>query len=95
MCIVYKVAALTWIVGKQLVKVPFLGMPNVLAGREIAREFLQSDATPTALADEILRLVTDPAARETLQRELAAVIAQLGDRGAARRAADAILDALA
>ena len=95
MCIVYKVAALTWIVGKQLVKVPFLGMPNVLAGREIAREFLQSDATPTALADEILRLVTDPAARETLQRELAAVITQLGDRGAARRAADAMLDALA
>ena len=95
LCIVYKVAALTWIVGKQLVKVPFLGMPNVLAGREIAREFLQGDATPEALAGETLRLVTDPAARENLQRELAAVIAQLGDRGAARRAADAILNALA
>lgn len=95
MCVVYKVAALTWIVGKQLVKVPFLGMPNVLAGREIAREFLQGDATPAALAKEALRLVTDSAARETLQRELAAVIAQLGDRGAARRAADAILHALA
>ena len=76
-------------------KVPFLGMPNVLAGREIAREFLQGDATPEALAGETLRLVTDPAARENLQRELAAVIAQLGDRGAARRAADAILNALA
>lgn len=95
MCIVYKVAALTWIVGKRLVKVPFLGMPNVLADREIAREFLQGDATPAALAKEALRLVTDSAARETLQRELAAVIAQLGDRGAARRAADAILHALA
>lgn len=95
MCIVYKVAALTWIVGKRLVKVPFLGMPNVLADREIAREFLQGDATPAALAKEALRLVTDSAARETLQRELAAVIAQLGTRGAASRAADAILHALA
>ncbi len=95
LCIVYKVAALTWIVGKQLVKVPFLGMPNVLAGREIAREFLQGDATPTALADEMLRLIADPAARETLQRELAAVITQLGDTGAAARAADAILGELA
>ena len=95
LCIVYKVAALTWIVGKQLVKVPFLGMPNVLAGREIAREFLQADATPEALADETLRLLTDPAARETLQRELAAVVTQLGDRGAAHRAAAAILGDLA
>ena len=95
MGIVYKVAALTWIVGKQLVKVPFLGMPNVLAGREIAREFLQGDATPKALADEMLRLASDPAARENLQRDLAAVITQLGDRGAAPRAAEAILHALA
>ena len=95
LCIVYKVATLTWIVGKQLIKVPFIGMPNVLAGREIAREFLQGDATPEALADETLRLVSHAAARETLQRELAAVIAQLGDRGAAPRAAEAILNELA
>jgi len=91
LCIVYKVAALTWIVGKQLVKVPFLGMPNVLAGREIAREFLQGAATPAALAEETLRLLRDTPAREQLQRELAAVITQLGDHGAADRAAEAIL----
>ncbi len=59
LCVVYKVAWLTWIVGKQLVRVPFLGMPNVLAGREIAREFLQGDATAEALANETLRLVTN------------------------------------
>ena len=94
LCIVYKVAALTWIVGKRLVKVPFLGMPNVLAGREIAREFLQGEATPEALADETLRLLADPAARAQLQRDLAAVITQLGDHGAAERAADAILGEL-
>ena len=91
MCIVYKVAAVTWVIGKQLVKVPFLGMPNVLAGREIAREFLQGDATPRALAEETLRLVSDEAARILIQRDLAAVITQLGETGAAHRAADAIL----
>jgi len=94
LCIVYKVAPLTWIVGKQLVKVPYLGMPNVLAKREIAREFLQSDATPEALSQEILRLVNDPYAREALQCELLAVIGSLGDRGAAKRASKAILDEL-
>lgn len=94
LCIVYKVATLTWIVGKQLVKVPYLGMPNVLAGREIAREFLQGAATPEALAEETLRLVTNEEHREALQRDLAQVIAGLGDKGAAPRAADAILEEL-
>jgi lipid-A-disaccharide synthase len=91
LCIVYKVATMTWIVGKQLVKVPFLGMPNVLAGREIAREFLQGAATPQALADEMLRLVNNDEQREALQQELAKVVHGLGDQGAAPRAAKAIL----
>jgi lipid-A-disaccharide synthase len=94
LCVVYKVAWLTWIVGKQLVRVPFLGMPNVLAGREIARELLQNDATAEALANETLRLVTNAEHREALQTDLAAVIADLGERGAAARAADAILEEL-
>ena len=91
MVILYKVAWLTWIVGKRLVKIPWLGLPNVLAGREIAREFLQDAAQPEAIAAEILRLLEDPSAREAQQRAQAAVIASLGERGAARRAAEAIL----
>jgi lipid-A-disaccharide synthase len=94
LCIVYRVAWLTWAVGKRLVKVPFLGMPNVLAGREIAREFLQGAATPVALAEETLRLVTQVEQREALQRELATVVAGLGNEGAAARAAEAILEEL-
>ena len=94
LCVVYKVAWLTWVVGKRLVKVPFLGMPNVLAGREIAREFLQDAAQPQALADETLRLATNAGQREAVQAELAAVIAGLGEGGAAQRAADAILEEL-
>lgn len=94
LCVVYKVAWLTWIVGKRLVRVPFLGMPNVLAGREIARELLQSDATAEALAHETLRLVTNAEHREALQADLHAVIMGLGESGAAVRAADAILEEL-
>jgi len=91
LCVVYKVAWLTWFVGKRVVRVPFIGMPNVLAGREIARELLQSDATAEAVANETLRLVTNAEHREALQADLAKVIASLGERGAAARAADAIL----
>ena len=91
MVILYKVAWLTWAVGKRLVKIPWLGLPNVLAGREIAREFLQDAAQPEPIAGEILRLLEDSSAREEQQRAQAAVIASLGERGAARRAAEAIL----
>src|SRR6202044_2948837 len=80
-CVIYKVAWLTWVVGKRLVKVPFLGMPNVLAGREIARELLQGDATPAALAEETLRLLRDRRAREILQSDLETVIKDLGEPG--------------
>jgi lipid-A-disaccharide synthase len=92
--ILYHVAWLTWVIGKRLVKVPFLGMPNILAGREIAREFLQDAARPAAIADQVRRLLDDAEARAQIERDLAAVIAQLGERGAAVRAADAIVEAL-
>jgi lipid-A-disaccharide synthase len=87
MVILYKVAWLTWVVGKRLVRVPFLGMPNLLAGKEIVREFLQDAAQPEAIANEVLRLAGDAAAREAVQRELSGVIGQLGERGAAKKAA--------
>jgi lipid-A-disaccharide synthase len=91
MVILYKVAWPTWAVGKRLVKIPWLGLPNVLAGREIVREFLQDEAQPEPIAGEIFRLLEDSSLREEQQRAQAGVIASLGERGAARRAADAIL----
>ena len=92
--LIYKVAWLTWEVGKRLVRVPFLGMPNILAGREIVREFLQDTAQPEAIAEEMRRLLTDENAREKIGRDLAEVTAKLGGPGAAVRAADAICEAL-
>src|SRR5260221_1544188 len=94
MCVIYKVAWLTWAVGKRLVRVPFLGMPNVLADREIAREFLQHAATGEAIAGEMLRLLREPSARAAAERDLAEVIRGLGERGAADRAAAAIAEVL-
>ncbi len=91
MVILYRVAWLTWAVGRRLVKVPFLGMPNLLAGREVAREFLQDAADPRAIAAEMLRLYRDPDARLGVQQGLASAVSQLGESGAGTRAATAIL----
>lgn len=93
--LVYKVAWLTYEIGRRVIKVPHLGIVNILAGREVVREFIQHDASPTALATELTRLLDAPAARTTLQRELAAVVATLGQGGAYDRTATLIEQALA
>ena len=90
--IVYKVAPLTYWVGRAVIRVPFLGMINLLAEREIAREFLQGAAQPQAIAAETLRLLDG--ASPTRQRQivdLRMVVERLGGGGAAIQAADAIL----
>jgi len=92
--LLYKAAWLTFLIGRRLVTVKWLGMPNILAGREVVREFLQEDARPAAIAAEVGRLLDDPAARALLQAELGAVAAKLGGPGASGRAAEAILDAV-
>ncbi len=92
--ILYKVAWLTWAIGKRLVRVPFLGMPNILAGREIAREFLQEAARPPAIAAELLRLLDGSEVRAQTEQALGEIIAGLGEPGAAARAAVAILGEL-
>jgi lipid-A-disaccharide synthase len=94
MVILYKVAWLTWWVGKQVVKVPHIGMPNVLAGREIAREFLQNDAKPEAIAGEMTRLLLQKEARSAQQAAFSEVIAGLGEPGAGKRAAQAVAEVL-
>ncbi len=93
--IVYRVAPLTYWVGRAVVRVPFLGMINLLAEREIAREFLQGDARPGDIAAEMLRLL-DPAGEARAQQiaALDEVVTRLGGGGAAERAAAAVLTEL-
>lgn len=89
--IVYKVAPLTYWVGRAVVRVPYLGMINLLAGREIAHEFLQHQARPAEIAAATRELLENSGARATQLAELRAVVERLGGGGADRRAAEAIL----
>ncbi len=90
MLITYKVAALTWAMGKLLVRIPFLGMPNVIAGREVAPEFLQGRATPRRLARAMAQLLETSQKRLDQQAAFSEVVAKLGQPGAGRRAALAV-----
>ena len=93
--LIYKVAPLTYAVGKMLIQVKHLGMPNVLANREIVPEFIQENAQPHRIAREVRQLLVSPGRREKMLAEFEEVIGQLGNGGANETAARAILDLLA
>ena len=93
--LVYKVAWPTYFAGRLLVKVKYLGMPNVLAEKEIVPEFIQHRANPDDLAKTVLCLLDDPMAREQMISEFDKIAAQLGESGASERAAKAILAEIA
>jgi lipid-A-disaccharide synthase len=69
----YRVAAASWILGRWLVRVPFLTMVNLIAGRRIVPELMQNEATGEKLAAEASALLRSPAAREEMKRNLAGV----------------------
>lgn len=90
MVIAYKMAPLSYAIISRLLNVPFVGLPNLLAGRLLVPELLQDAATPPALADALLRQLQDP----TLRDELAAAFTELHQQiklDASERAADAVM----
>lgn len=94
MVVVYRTARMTYEVGKRLIRVPHLGMVNLLAGRELCPELIQDAATPERLAAAIAPLLVDSPERRAMKQGLAGVRAKLGDGGAADRVADALLEEL-
>ena len=90
-CLVYKVAWPTYVIGKTLVKIDFLGIVNILAEREVVKELIQHKATGEAVAGELGPLLADAEARDLLSAELREVCALLGGGGTHHRAAQALL----
>jgi lipid-A-disaccharide synthase len=94
MIVVYKTAAPTYFFGKMLVKVPHLGMVNLIAGREACPEFIQGAATPDAMARAMEPLLGETDARKKMVADLAEVRIKLGSGGAAENVAAIMLEEL-
>lgn len=90
MVVVYRTASLTYAVGKRLVRVPHLGMVNLLAGKELCPEIIQDAVTPERLVEAIRPLLDDTTARAEMIEGLIAVKHSLGDGGAAEQVAQAL-----
>ncbi len=89
-CLVYRVAPLTYVLGKMLVKIRYLGLVNILAGEGVVDEFIQGCAVPKVVAPSLKAFLDSPKKRADLQARLADVTAKLGGRGAHERAAEAV-----
>ena len=92
--LVYKATPLTAIVARALIKVPYLGIVNILAGRPLVKEFLQGAATPQALAQEASHFLKHQDAALQLSQDVTAVAATLRSEGAYERAAATIAEVL-
>ena len=94
MVVVYRVSALTWLVGKLLVKVPYYCMVNILAKKELVPELMQDDFNAVNVAARVEYLLDHPEAREEMIRGFKALKSRLGRGGAIERAADDIVGVL-
>lgn len=92
--ILYKVGFITWLIGQRLVRVPHIGLVNIIAGKQIVPECIQFDATPARVASEALLLLRDQERREGMRSEMMKVRQQLGEEGASARTAQIALDLL-
>jgi lipid-A-disaccharide synthase len=90
----YKTSRLTYEIGKRIVKVKSLTMPNLLAGEEIYPEFIQDATTPENISGAALELLQDELRRAQIKTKLEEIISSLGESGASRRAAQAITSLL-
>ena len=86
----YRTSWSNYQIAKQLVKVKYLAMPNLLANEELFPEFIQGAATPENIAGAALGLLRDDTRRQQIKQKLAQIVSSLGGPGANRRAAQAI-----
>ncbi len=88
--ILYKSSPVSFWIAKRVVKIPNIGLPNIVAGRQIEPELLQDDCTPEKIAATTLELLeAERFAR--LQRDLQEVKEKLGEPGAVKRVAELVL----
>jgi lipid-A-disaccharide synthase len=90
----YKVNALSWLLGRLLVRVPFYSMVNLVAERPIVPELMQTAMTGERLAAEALHLLQDGDARERMRRDLAEVARRLSSGGRPMEKAAALVEQL-
>ncbi|MDI3279745.1 MAG: lipid-A-disaccharide synthase [Bacillota bacterium] len=91
MVVVYRLSWPTYLLARLLVRVPYIALPNIVAGWRVVPELIQRQATPERIAAEALALLDSPPLREEMRERLHRVVELLGQPGAVRRAAKLVV----
>jgi lipid-A-disaccharide synthase len=90
--LIYKVAWPTYLAARLVVSVKYLGMPNVLADREVVPEFIQHRARPDAIVKAVRQLIEEANDRDRMISEFDTIVGKLGEGGASDQAARTIIE---
>jgi lipid-A-disaccharide synthase len=94
MVIIYKIGFASWLLIKNLISIPHIGLVNIVAGKRIVPEFVQFDAKPTKIANYVLDTIHDENKTHEIKSNLESVREMLGSPGASNRAAEHIYNFL-
>jgi lipid-A-disaccharide synthase len=90
--VVYKMGLLNYLLYRPQIKVPYIGMVNIVAGRKVIPEFIQFEARPERISEQVLKILLEPLLMEEMKSNLLEVRSRLGEKGATARAAKIIVD---
>lgn len=91
MVVMYIVNKINYAIMKRLIKIPDISLVNIVAGKRVVPEYVQADATPQAMATDVLSLLTDESRRTVMLDEFNRVKSLMGDAGASTRVAQLIV----
>ena len=94
MMITNRAGLLTYLAARALIRIPYLGLPNIVLGKMAMPELLQYNATPEKFAAKAAEIITHPGIREKMIKDLSEISDKLGHGGAAENAAREILKEL-
>ena len=94
MVVCYRISKLTHFLAKPFIKAEYASLVNLVAEKEVVTELLQQEATPENIYREILPLLLNQEARDSMKRELFNVSKQLGEPGASKRTARLAMEML-
>ena len=92
--IIYKINLLTWFFIRSMIKIPYIGMVNVVLGKKVVEEFIQFNAQSQRIARYIINLLNNQEALLEMKANLAKLKKLLGEKGATKQAAQIIIDFL-
>jgi len=94
MLVAYKLSAITYLLARILVDTDFIGLPNIIAGKSVVKEFIQHEATPQNLAKEVMHILNDKAYAQLIHEDLQKVKVNVGEGGGSANMAELALEML-